>query len=99
MSESYDALVQMRKAETVLEIAKSNFLKSMGWSEFSEPPYDNAEDGPYWKRPEDKFPQSERMAISFAIDGCKMPHEGEDEHPKDYEGPCWCRECLSYGDF
>ena len=22
----------------------------------------------------------------------------EDEHPEDYEGPCFCRLCQSYGD-
>lgn len=20
-----------------------------------------------------------------------------DEHPEDYDGPCWCRLCMSYG--
>jgi len=24
--------------------------------------------------------------------------EAEDEHPEDYEGPCFCQLCMSYGD-
>lgn len=26
------------------------------------------------------------------------PYEGESEHPEDYDGPCYCNLCLSYGD-
>lgn len=24
--------------------------------------------------------------------------EAEEEHPEDYDGPCWCQLCQSYGD-
>jgi hypothetical protein len=24
--------------------------------------------------------------------------ESEEEHPEDYDGPCWCRLCQSYAD-
>jgi hypothetical protein len=31
------------------------------------------------------------------VQGAPLPFEGEDQHPDDYDGPCACDTCMSYG--
>lgn len=40
----------------------------------------------------------DEAAFRRLTEGAKRPYQGQDEHPENYSGPCFCNLCLSYGE-
>mgnify|MGYP006908279360 CR=1 FL=1 len=93
MSEQFHLLESVRKINDTVELATKQFLESMGWKYTC----DTCSLWLWGKEIDGKQVRvGESTAMWIAESEVKLPYEGNSEHPKDYDGPCGCDECLAY---